>query len=188
MGLERMINKGPELLDSKFLKYDTYSMNLAQIKTHRKVSLIFPRKSQNGFTLIELLIVIVIIGILSGVLVSVINPVQQQHRANQTVMRSSLEKLHMAQLACANARLNPGARCITVGDLGVNVPDEPSDVVYTVGPGAGTPPATLYVRAVRDLNGSTAGYGTGGCMMEYIYTISTGTVASSCTGDCLVDL
>jgi len=38
----------------------------------------FHRKEE-GFTLIELLIVVVIIGILAGVLITVINPIRQQN-------------------------------------------------------------------------------------------------------------
>jgi prepilin-type N-terminal cleavage/methylation domain-containing protein len=48
--------------------------------------------NQKGFTLIELLIVIVIIAILAGVVIGVLNPVQQQNRARDGVIRSSLTK------------------------------------------------------------------------------------------------
>lgn len=59
--------------------------------------------SQKGFTLIELLIVIVIIGILSGVVLTVINPAQQMRRARQTVFRANAEKGCLAFLACTGS-------------------------------------------------------------------------------------
>ena len=49
-----------------------------------------------GFTLIELLIVIVIIGILAGVVIGVLNPIQQQNRARDATFRSSLNKMALA--------------------------------------------------------------------------------------------
>lgn len=54
------------------------------------------RKSQKGFTLIELLVVIVIIGILAGVLISVINPAKQQARARNGTVRATIQKLAFA--------------------------------------------------------------------------------------------
>lgn len=56
-------------------------------------------KSQMGFTLIELLIVIVIIGILAGVLLTVLNPVQQQNRARDASLRSTMNKMALATKA-----------------------------------------------------------------------------------------
>lgn len=49
--------------------------------------------SQKGFTLVELLIVIVIIGILAGVVIAVIDPVQQQNRAKDAGVQSSMNKV-----------------------------------------------------------------------------------------------
>lgn len=50
--------------------------------------------SQNnkGFTLIELLVVVLIIGILAGVLISVINPAQQQDRAADGNVKAVINK------------------------------------------------------------------------------------------------
>ena len=45
-----------------------------------------------GFTLIELLLVIVIIGILAGVLISVINPAIQQQKARNATIQSALSR------------------------------------------------------------------------------------------------
>lgn len=54
------------------------------------------RAAQGGFTLIELLLVIVILGILAGVVITVINPAAQQNRARDAVLKSSMEKIGLA--------------------------------------------------------------------------------------------
>jgi len=53
----------------------------------------FCTKLRNGFTLIELLIVIVLLGILSGVMYSVINPEAIRGTARDSVRLSNLKKL-----------------------------------------------------------------------------------------------
>ena len=47
----------------------------------------------SGFTLVELLIVIVIIGILAGVLITLIDPVAQQNKSKDAVLKSSISKV-----------------------------------------------------------------------------------------------
>lgn len=47
----------------------------------------------SGFTLIELMIVIVIIGILSGVLIAIINPVAAQNKARDANTKATINKL-----------------------------------------------------------------------------------------------
>jgi prepilin-type N-terminal cleavage/methylation domain-containing protein len=54
------------------------------------------KRTEKGFTLIELLIVIVIIGILAGVLVSVINPERQQNRARDANVTATMNKVALA--------------------------------------------------------------------------------------------
>ena len=52
------------------------------------------RKGINlGFTLVELLLVVSVIGIISGVLITVVNPTKQKQIAEDGVIRSNLEKL-----------------------------------------------------------------------------------------------
>ena len=54
------------------------------------------RKSQKGFTLIELLIVIAVIGVLAGVLVTLINPATHLRRARDTQRKSDLSRIQSA--------------------------------------------------------------------------------------------
>jgi len=54
------------------------------------------RLDDSGFTLIELLIVIVIIAILAGLVIGVLNPVQQQNRARDATVKSSISKASLA--------------------------------------------------------------------------------------------
>jgi prepilin-type N-terminal cleavage/methylation domain-containing protein len=49
--------------------------------------------NKKGFTLIELLVVISIIGILAGILVLVINPTQQQNKARNATIKSTMLKI-----------------------------------------------------------------------------------------------
>ena len=62
----------------------------------------FYKKLKNGFTLIELLIVIVLLGILSGVLYSVINPEAIRNIARDSIRMSNVRKLVEAVEAYAN--------------------------------------------------------------------------------------
>jgi prepilin-type N-terminal cleavage/methylation domain-containing protein len=48
---------------------------------------------ERGFTLIELLVVIVILGILAGILITVLNPVRQQNRSRNATVRSGIGKV-----------------------------------------------------------------------------------------------
>lgn len=54
------------------------------------------KRNEKGFTLIELLIVIVIIGILAGVLISVIDPTSQQNRARDAGAEAAINKMVLA--------------------------------------------------------------------------------------------
>ncbi len=81
-------------------------------------------KSNSGFTLIELLIVIVIIGILAGVVLSVINPAKQQRKAKEASMRATVEKVCLALHACGSSTVK-GGKCDSYTDIGVTVPLSP---------------------------------------------------------------
>jgi prepilin-type N-terminal cleavage/methylation domain-containing protein len=77
--------------------------------------------SQKGFTLIELLIVIVIIGILSGVVLTAINPAKQIQRSRETVWRSTAEKECLALAACA-AATQDARNCDSLAEIGFTIP------------------------------------------------------------------
>ncbi len=159
---------------------------------------------QKGFTLIELLIVIVIIGILSGVLLSVINPVRQQQKANETVMRSNLNKIKMALMACVNSTETP-SKCAThsnwrtdnSGDdcadglcwdnLGVNSPQgEPkTETRYSVVSVSST---RIQIYAFLDRVAYVARSPESSCCyMRFLYNPSTGEETEEANYDCLVD-
>lgn len=93
--------KGPAQMDStqkrisKVFKFAAQGLNIG-LSTKGGVEKMRNLRNSKGFTLIELLIVIVIIGILAGVLLSVLNPVQQQNKAKDGVVRSSLDKLSLS--------------------------------------------------------------------------------------------
>lgn len=88
--------------------------------------------NKKGFTLIELLIVIAIIGILSGILISVINPAEQRTKANQAVARSNLEKICLAKISCLNSSITGvNADCDSVTELGVTAPGGPTGATYS---------------------------------------------------------
>jgi prepilin-type N-terminal cleavage/methylation domain-containing protein len=86
-----------------------------------------PNKNIRGFTLIELLVVIMIIGILSGVMVSVLNPQRQRDRAKFAVVKSNMEKVCLAANACAAASLDAVNECDDYTKIGVIEP--PGEVV-----------------------------------------------------------
>ena len=60
-------------------------------------------KSHRGFTLVELLIAISLIGILTGVTLSIINPKKQRNVAEDAVRQSNLEKYALGIESYANA-------------------------------------------------------------------------------------
>ncbi|KKS60302.1 MAG: hypothetical protein UV25_C0010G0029 [candidate division WWE3 bacterium GW2011_GWB1_42_41] len=110
----------------------------------------------SGFTLIELLLVIVIIGILSGIVIAVINPAQVRRRTAETVMRANTDKVCYAMQSCAATRLIPETNCIDFAGIGATQPNgNPTGSVYTIsyaaptttitvlGTGAGTNPCVF---------------------------------------------
>jgi len=74
------------------------------------------KKNEQGFTLIEIMMSIVIIGILSGIVVSIINPKRQQDIATDAVNKTYVEKLVQAiGAACAGE-----GTCPATADPGVS--------------------------------------------------------------------
>jgi prepilin-type N-terminal cleavage/methylation domain-containing protein len=132
-------------------------------------------KKQSGFTLIELLIVIVIIGLLAGVLISVINPVQQQNKARQTTVRSNVEKICLAMSACAVSHsTNVVSSCDSLSEIGVNDP-------------TGVPTSSTYGITVSSTTLQATGT-LGTCTFQCDYDTATGaSVATRVTGTCVID-
>lgn len=87
---------------------------------------------KKGFTIIELLIVVSILGILSGITLTVIDTGKQRARAEDAVKRSNIEKLAQAIQAHCNAE----SRCPIKDGTGKPVAPTyimgwPTDAVYT---------------------------------------------------------
>lgn len=61
-------------------------------KLIKKSSQLKNSAKNSGFTLIELLVVIAIIGILSGILITTIDPVKQQNRSRNASIRAAISK------------------------------------------------------------------------------------------------
>ncbi len=141
-----------------------------------------------GFGIMELLLVIVIIGVLSGVLYSIIEPSFQQKRARHGAMVATLDKLYLAQLACINSKSDPLNECNTIDKLDT----------YDVSLDGNPPPNTYYeafssgVNLIVRANDDSDGSGTvspGDCVLTYTYNLDTGTVSKteSSSDDCLVE-
>ncbi len=113
----------------------------------------YTRIRKQGFTLIELLIVISIIGILAGVVISVIDPNAKKHEAQDAVKRSTLEKLaESIESYSALEGLYPVA--------GENKPDDETfytTYVKNVWPN-GTPEGAVYIYIVNETRTEFAVY------------------------------
>ncbi len=77
-----------------------------------------------GFTLIELLIVIVIIGILAGIVISVIDPRTTQTKSHFIVTKANVERICLAANACRSTTnypvlANNAGDCDTFLEIGV---------------------------------------------------------------------
>ncbi len=100
-------------------------------------------QKSSGFTLIELLIVIVIIGILAGVLLTVINPAKQQQKAKESVLRSNVEKGCLALHACASTT-SDARSCGNLSDVGIIAPPAATGTyIVTTNPPANPLPAVV---------------------------------------------
>src|SRR3989339_2267431 len=76
-------------------------------------------RTKKGFTLIELLIVIVLIGILAGIVLTVLDPAQLQRRARETVLRTNVEKVLLALNSCASTT-EDATNCNNFDKIGIS--------------------------------------------------------------------
>ena len=137
------------------------------------------RSSEQGFTLIELLIVIVIIGILAGVVLAVINPAQQQLKANQSVLRSSTEKMCLALQACGTTTTDAN-QCDTKAEAGITVPAVPVGASYFLSDS--TNPATSDSSANVATTATVAVRGAlGTCTYDCNYNFASATPSAGMT-------
>lgn len=147
------------------------------------------KKNNQGFTLIELLIVIVLIGILSGVLLSVIQPGAQRERANETVMKANMDKMLLAIKACVSARKDPFTACDTAAEVGVNIPTgEPvAGTAYSI---TATSPNILVSACLGGTYGTApCGAATNGlCQIRYTFNPTTGVGTAAGLGGCTIDI
>jgi len=138
-------------------------------------------KTLKGFTLIELLIVIVIIGILAGVVLSVLNPAKAQRKANESVLKASTEKLCLALYSCA-ATTASRTNCNVFYKIGVTPPTAPVGASFGIG----------YVGSTALRITGTLSFGVGSttsCVYACSYDFNTGVptnLAQLGTG-CLID-
>ncbi len=92
------------------------------------------RTNEKGFTLVELLIVIVIIGILAGLVITIINPRRMQMRSGHSIIRANVGRACQAIIACASSTTTPETSCNTGALAGFNQPNTPNGQPYPVNP------------------------------------------------------
>lgn len=117
-------------------------------------------KAQKGFTIIELLVVIVVIGILSGVLVSVVNSSEVRAKARDSQRKTDLEKIKTAlELYLADNRNYPVSSISNPGGW-ERVNDGDSNLTRELGTtSTGTP---VYLEPVPE-DPAQSGNNTGPC-------------------------
>ncbi len=126
---------------------------------------------KKGFTLIELLIVVSVIGVLSAVLISVINPTRQRNRAAEVVNAEAIRKVGSAVEAftSVNGRYPTDLECNSgAPTCGGYLSSWPTGVTYVVGTGS------YYIKIASLLNASTF----------ICYQSGTGKVYKGCDTNC----
>lgn len=110
-----------------------------------------------AFTLIEIMIVIVIIGIMAGVVISVINPQRQIMRSNEGIFKSNMTKLCGGLVACMGSgkkydtgRCDVGTEINSFGSTSVIQVKRPSNAVYALiaSGGSGASDGSVSIRGV----------------------------------------
>ena len=145
-------------------------------------------RNKKGFTLIELLIVIVIIGILAGVVLSVLNPAKAQRKSAESVLKATTEKLCLGLFSCA-ATESSAANCNAFVDISAAT----SETQYN-----GNPLNSAYTISASDpvtITGQLPNSGPGAagiCKYTCSYTFTSGAVVNLTKGAaagevCLID-
>lgn len=131
-------------------------------------------KREKGFTLIELLIVIVIIGILAGVLIAVIDPIQQQNRARDAGVKASINKVALATEGYVSAYGTTPDEVQFIANLSSNVTANGTTCDTT---NAYDCMFSVQGNALDDTCGGTSWSGTGESQCYYRYESSADSVA-----------
>lgn len=157
-------------------------------KSQKMYNELIMRRKSPGFTLIELLIVIVLIGVLSGFLLSVLNPGQLKRKAQEAVAKENLDKIRLAMVACFGTRKNPIESCRSFTNLGINDPTgrpTPTSMYYISKSNQIAWPNTIYAQVCMagDYNYDPCT----GCAMRYIINVDTGQVINKSTKGCIIE-
>ncbi len=112
-----------------------------------------PKKT--GFTLIEILIAVSIIGVLSGVVISIINPARSRYKAEDGVRFSTIEKLAQGINAYRHASLEDKFPAVVEGKpIGLGTDNSGIGPYIKTWPN-GTPQNSVYVYAVNEVTNPT---------------------------------
>ena len=136
-------------------------------------------KNSSGFTLVELLIVVTIIGILSGLLISIINPTLMQNRAKDAVLAANAAKLAQAVEAYKAVTGSYPTSLSTLVDE-TYIKSMPTDASYTYVSAAGN--YCLSAPSIATTNPQTYFKYVGSCPSSV--TCKPGTVQVNCLTSC----
>lgn len=131
-------------------------------------------RKEKGFTLIELLIVIVIIGILAGVLISVIDPTAQQNRARDAGIEASISKVALATEGYISAYGEAPDEVQFLGQFKTDTVRDSGNTCASVGGFVCHFEVTGNQLPATCAGNGYAGTGTGQCYFRYVGVVAAG--------------